>query len=70
MTTETLDRAYLEYSLITNARTKREIDLATLVVRLSRSLRPEASQLMLQAKDYLRRDGVLALSVLREGGAP
>lgn len=37
--TETIDRLYLELSNLTTARHRREIDLATMVMRLTRALK-------------------------------
>lgn len=58
--TETIDKLYLELSNVTTARNRREIDLATLVVRLSRALKGAsiAPELVGQAEGFLMRHGM------------
>lgn len=58
--TEIIDKLYLELSNVTTARNRREIDLATLVVRLSRALKGAniAPELVGQAEGFLQRHGM------------
>lgn len=67
--TETLDRLYLELSNVTTARNRREIDLATLVARLSRALKRHDGYEMIigQAEGFLERHGMLTQNSILRG---
>jgi hypothetical protein len=66
--TETIDKLYLELSNVTQARNRREIDLATLVARMSRALKKVGGHdsLVGQAEGFLERHGMTTqTSILR-----
>lgn len=67
--TETIDKLYLELSNVTQARNRREIDLATLVVRMSRALRKVGGHdsLVGQAEGFLDRHGLRPQSSMLRG---
>ena len=68
--TETIDKLYIEISNVTNARNRREIDLATLVVRLSRALKKIGGHdaLVGQAEGLLVRHGMTTQTSILRGG--
>lgn len=67
--TDTIDKLYLELSNITQARNRREIDLATLVARMSRALRKVGGHdtLVGQAEGFLERHGMLTQNEILRG---
>ena len=69
--TDTIDKLYLELSNITTARNRREIDLATLVARMSRALRKVGGHdtLVGQAEGFLDRHGMLTQNAILRGDA-
>ena len=67
--TETIDKLYIELSHVTKARHGREIDLATLVVRLSRALKSAglAPSLVANAEGFLERHGMTTQNAFLRG---
>lgn len=67
--TETIDKLYLELSNVTMARNRREIDLATLLMRTARALRKVGGHesIVGQAEGFLEKHGMLGLNSILRG---
>lgn len=67
METETIDKLFLELSQVTNAKTRRELDMALLIRQLAHALNKKFPDhaLAIKAKDYLQRQGLQG-SLLRD----
>jgi len=66
---ETIDKFYLELSNITQARNRREIDLATLVARMARALKKVGGHdsIVGQAEGFLVRHGMTTQNSILRG---
>jgi len=66
---ETIDKLYLELSNVTQARNRREIDLATLVSRMARALKKVGGHdsIVGQAEGFLVRHGMTTQSSILRG---